>query len=487
MKKIYLYTTLVAAAMSFAACTEDYTDWADPQSYSQESQQSGVNGIIEATSSTIDLNNVGDENIALINLLSVLQPLSNDSQAPYVKFSKLVLNGEVDVPFTTSGNQLCVTADDLAAALKTYYNSLAYTPRECTFEVAASLINADGVATLIPIEDNTVDITVIPFELPANAKESAYYYVGGYNGWNLASPTPFEDKGDGTYELTITIGDEEWFCFAPQSAVTAQDWNALFRAPSNGCEDTFGFLDEDPTSGNSFKCSKGGDYTFVLDMNNYTFTYYAAIAKAYYFVGTPNGWDNSRVSAMYPQGGGEYTFTAYFSGAWDGRAIPASNIGSWDRGTALGASENGATDASGTLVWNTENDGNVASPEAGYWTWTMNVTDMTYYWTKLDNQSPTEYTNISLSGDFNGWGDTELTQVGTSHNWYILDLNISEVTYGVAFKANLSWDIKWARNSDYNDLYGTADMGGANNLWVDPGVYDVYFNDITGQFFFNKQ
>ena len=67
MKKIYLYTTLVAAAMSFAACTEDYTDWADPQSYSQESQQSGVNGIIEATSSTIDLNNVGDENIALIN------------------------------------------------------------------------------------------------------------------------------------------------------------------------------------------------------------------------------------------------------------------------------------------------------------------------------------------------------------------------------------------------------------------------------------
>ena len=36
MKKLFLYASILVATMAFTACTEDYTDWADPQAYAQE-------------------------------------------------------------------------------------------------------------------------------------------------------------------------------------------------------------------------------------------------------------------------------------------------------------------------------------------------------------------------------------------------------------------------------------------------------------------
>jgi hypothetical protein len=105
----------------------------------------------------------------------------------------------------------------------------------------------------------------------------------------------------------------------------------------------------------------------------------------------------------------------------------------------------------------------------------------TYTWTKLDNQTPTEYENISLIGEFNGWsGDFELEQV-TPHNWY--GVFTQESDGQLKYRANHDWSVNWGygNDKDWNvaDSFNKIGTNGGGNIWVPAGTYAVYLNDIT--------
>jgi len=270
-KSLYLAS---AAVLALTACNEDFSDWAPAQA-STEDPATVADGSVTALA---PLSGTADaENYQLMVLSSANGKVS---------FTKLFLNDE-PIAFNLSNDTVSVSKATLDEAVRQYYHSMAPVERELAFTGNFAMVNANGEATPLNVEPVKIKYTAAP--LPANAKETAYYYVGGYNGWNLAEPTPFESNGDGTYQLTINISDGEWFAFAPQSAVTAGPdnggWDMLFRAPSNGCTDTEGFLDNDPSTGWSFNCETGGQYTFILDMNNYTFKYVHYIEKEYYYIG----------------------------------------------------------------------------------------------------------------------------------------------------------------------------------------------------------
>ena len=117
---------------------------------------------------------------------------------------------------------------------------------------------------------------------------------------------------------------------------------------------------------------------------------------------------------------------------------------------------------------------------------TIDMGTMTYTWTKLDNQAPTEYTSVGLIGVNGDWdNDVVMTQV-TPHNWYV-NTTIS-TDCGVKFRENKSWDIMdWGADVNIgSQAYGTGTKGGAN-ITVPAGTYDIYLNDITGQFVFIAQ
>ena len=103
------------------------------------------------------------------------------------------------------------------------------------------------------------------------------------------------------------------------------------------------------------------------------------------------------------------------------------------------------------------------------------------------NQAPASYEKIGLIGDFNGWGgDFEMEQV-TPHNWYAAGLTV-EVEGGIKFRANAGWDVNWGVGADLShdlsvDNYGVG-ANGKGNLKIAAGVYNVFFNDITGEFVF---
>ena len=114
---------------------------------------------------------------------------------------------------------------------------------------------------------------------------------------------------------------------------------------------------------------------------------------------------------------------------------------------------------------------------------------MTYTWTKLDNQEPAEYEFIELLGGFNGWpgNDTKgfvMTQVKKApHNWYSGEFVLDADTE-LKFRANANWSVNWGADVDVTtDKSGQATQNGSN-IKVPAGTYNVYFNDITGQFVF---
>ena len=58
MKKFSLYITIALASLFFGSCSDDYTDWANPQSYAQE-DAINLPGFKATATNAIDLNQPG--------------------------------------------------------------------------------------------------------------------------------------------------------------------------------------------------------------------------------------------------------------------------------------------------------------------------------------------------------------------------------------------------------------------------------------------
>lgn len=215
----------------------------------------------------------------------------------------------------------------------------------------------------------------------------------------------------------------------------------------------------------------------------------------YTIVGAMNGWTSSVSNqyALYPTSKeGVYTYTTQWTGDANLKLwlIDDGNNGSWDK--AWGTAVDGDNSASGSLVLN---QGSFKCPEAGaYYTITIDMNNHTYTWTKLDNQNPTTYNTMGIIGSSLGWSD-DVNMVQTSpHNWYVSGVTIK--AGGFKIRANDGWDDAWGvgdSNSGYFEkTYGSLTYTGVGvnvpgtgnpNLPAD-GTYNIYFNDITGQFLF---
>lgn len=139
----------------------------------------------------------------------------------------------------------------------------------------------------------------------------------------------------------------------------------------------------------------------------------------------------------------------------------------------------------------------IAPVRANYYTFTIDLEALTYTWTKLEDQNPAVYNQISLIGVGGDWGtdiDMEATDNTnatlrktykvTQHNWYT-QLNLTEETT-LKFRANHAWDTDWgfgANEGDWtvsDDNWAKTCTNGAANIKVPAGKYNVYFCDITG-------
>lgn len=341
------------------------------------------------------------------------------------------------------------------------------------------IITAVPDARYYDVTFNMLDQTWSAVALPPI--EQAYYLVGTPNGWDINSTAiAFSNGGGDPYEHPVfsalvpapADGSGLEFKIAPQSGVG--DWNkCLVSADEEG---KFNFNNK---GGNFVVAAVPSAISYLITLNLMEQTWTVApVLPMFYMVGGLNGWNEAgaRKSILYKEADGQMSYTSKFTAAWDLKLWNKNDVGNWD--VAYGSKEDGSHDAAGPLV--NSGAGAISSPTAEFYTFTLNLSDMTYTWTKLDNQAPTEYEAMGVIGDFNSWsGDVEMEQV-TPHNWY------AEATVtdgGLKFRANHGWDINWGADFAVNaSNFSTTGVGGGANISVPAGTYDFYLNDITGQF-----
>ena len=470
MKKYLLYT-LFGAASLMASCTEDFNeDVAAPQQWEQE--EAITLPALTITTSTVDLATAGDS--VTLFTPSLNGTLPEGATMNNFRVDLASENGTTSLNASSTGK---VATEELQAAIENAYGKRP-TERSFNATVYANIV-VNGQASLIKGETTIKAIPVAPFIA------SAYYLVGDMCGWAADTMLPFSHSDKDVYEdpyftlMFTTTADNQYWKIIPQNHVDEGNiWgaNVVGTAVDGDASLTGTLINEGAQAG---KIEKAGMYKMTINMMDYTYSI-SALAPEYFILGdTPFGWNvNDKKFMLYPQSPTIHTYTTKFEG--NIKMINSNDMGTDNWNACYGTPVDGDTSASAGLQ---QNAGAIHVPETGYYTLSVNFKDMAYTWTKCENQEPTEYTNISLIGDFNGWGgDADLEQIAP-HNWFIGNF-VVENAGGLKFRANHDWPTNWGATLNVADINYGVGVGNGDNISVPAGTYNVFFNDITGDFVF---
>ncbi len=203
------------------------------------------------------------------------------------------------------------------------------------------------------------------------------------------------------------------------------------------------------------------------------------------FVGA-SPWSNSIYSnglvPMYPVQGATYNengegpleYYGYFPTGGEFKII--EEPGSWDK-VIGGGNENGGQVYSENVA---DYPDNIIINQGGYYKIELNTVTKTMTMTRL-SENQASYGTITMPGYYNGWdvSSNSMTALNTNnnHDWttYLVLDNDSELKFAPG-----SWDYDWGTNQF---PYGKGYQGGYN-IPAKQGGYNVYFNDISGDYMF---
>lgn len=165
-----------------------------------------------------------------------------------------------------------------------------------------------------------------------------------------------------------------------------------------------------------------------------------------------------------------YTYTGLFKIGTDVGFKMIKVKGSWDAQFGFGSA--GALSTSG-------GSGNLTVPEEGYYKLTVDTSALTYSLVKVPNPTAT-YTTVSLFGTSTGSTDIQLTKsTFDPHSWSASNITLKSGAF--KFRANNSGTVNWGTNSEF---FGVGVSGGADIPVTDEWQYNIYFNDVSGNYTF---
>lgn len=476
---------LLLSAMTFVGCSDDFTDWASPQSNPQESAIS-LPGYQAESVSAIDLSAVDGDSVQIMTLTQAALPAG--SVIDYTRIELLPVEGEETTPVTLNvDNEGRVGKADLQATLEGFYG------KSPVQRILAGNVYSDIVINgqAFFVDAHSINVVATP-DAPFIA--SAYYIVGNMTDWFNGDPIKFSHSDVNVYDdpvftVSFTAPADCYWQIIPQNNIDSGDLehtgeDGIVGVAENGDISMEGSLVTGDGVG-AGRILNAGMYRMTINMMEYTYKI-EEMAATYYLVGDFGGaasWDISNFNyALYPQTTTTQSYTTKWTGSGSFKFFTEAN--NWDSayGAELGTT---AGAASGKLASNANNGAdNISVPEVGaYYTFTVDMSAMTYTWTKCDESKVIDYNKIGLIGVNGDWdNDVFLTQV-TSHNWYVEADVTSDCE--VKFRVDGNWDVMdWGADVNIADQsYGTGTKGGAN-VKLPAGKYKVYFNDITGQFLF---
>lgn len=464
--------------MFMASCDEDFEDWAEPQTWPQEEAVTIPGFAASATGSTISMKDVAEDSVKIFNLNN-----GADAKVANVRVTLKASDAEsepvmfdADVNGKVAKAKLTKMIEDVYGKRPVERILLGSVYADVMVEGQAMLVNA-----------GEVQVNVIP---EAPVIRDSYYLVGNICGWDTKAAIKFNHSGKDVYEdpvftLVFNVTDAElgtyWKIITKENP--ADDWAGQIGVATDGDTSLSGKLvSENAQAGH---IEKPGMYMMTLNMMDYTYEI-KEMASEYYLVGALQGWnanEDGKKCILYPASATEFSYTTKWEGDGNFKFWLGSEFGNWD--AAFGTEVDMSREMTGNIK---ANGGAIAVPEQNmFYTVTINMSAMTYAWTKCDNQDPKSYDKMGIIGGFNDWaGDAEMTQTAP-HNWYA-QISLAADTE-LKVRANGDWADNWGAEDGFdlskNNYFDSKYNGG--NIKVAAGEYTVFFNDITSKMIFVKK
>lgn len=440
MTKKILFAFVIAAGL--ASCSEDYTDWNNPQHNDAEEAVAAAYGV-QFVGSGVDVNMGDDNNPEKIKLVSMA---TSNPEVDSLRFMSIKVNNQV-IPYTVEGNDAYVSTYSLDSCAMVALKTRKYEKRELNVDVEATVYPKSKTAVAIKGELKQNETPIPTPEIDPKG----YYILGDIEnvGWTPSKGLMMTDKGNGIYTATITTtNDENWFKFYGATGFSTDDnWDLVnkyqYGCQVNGDAATFNMLEwkdvKTPT------IAGAGTWIVTLDMINCTYTISKPIL---YMAGDANGW--AQIDYLASVDGSSFTGFMYLNQ----NGFKFCSEPNWD-GTNYGAT-----------FFSKEGDNIIMTEEAGYYKVEVDLSAKTYTLTPI--------TTIGVIGDATegGWdSDQDMTYVPYNSEtkepgyWEIKDINLT--AGAIKFRANDAWDISWG--GDINSL--TTNNGG--NITVEAGIYNI--------------
>lgn len=412
--------------MSMVSCTEDYTDWGNPQSNPQEEAVSFGDGSVTPVD-VIDLAKVETEKV---KVASIVAPTS--SNAAYTPNYKINFDGQ-SFDIDADGN--------MATAELTSYIVDKYGKRPTERDIDATLDAwvSNGATAVKMATSEKFQIKAIP---EAPVIEEGYYLVGDMfttddvNGWTKEVAKAFNHSDKDVYEDPVftvsfetTKADQYWKIIPKKNIDSGEIWAAGVVGPKvDGDDSMTGTLTNgDAKAG---KIAKAGKYKLTINMMDYTYTIEEVKYDPFiYFIGATDGWTNAEQKlALVDANTGTYTGFLYCADPnnWGNQFKFQRVAGSWDNEINAGAFntfDGAATNENGNI--------GVNAGEGVYY-FDVNLANGTIKATKVET--------MGLIGNFNSWaGDAAMTW--NAEEYCFEATNVGVTADGWKFRVNGGWDI----------------------------------------------
>ena len=413
--------------MAMVSCTEDYTDWANPQINPEEEAVAFGNGSVTPVD-VINLANVTEEKIQVASIVA-----STSSDAGYTPTIKINLG---DKTYDIDNDGKMATAD-LAS-----YISETYGKRPIEHDINATLDawfnNGSTVVKMATSE--TFQVKAIPV---APVIDEGYYLVGdmfnaeGVDGWNTVSAKQaFKHSDKDVYDdpiFTLTFETKEanqcWKVIPKKNIDAETFWAAGVVGPKiDGDVSMTGLLtSDDPKAG---KIAKAGKYKLTINMMDYSYTIEEVKYDPFiYFIGATDGWTNAEQKlALVDANTGTYTGFLYCADPnnWGNQFKFQRVAGSWDNEINAGAFntfDGAATNENGNI--------GVNAGEGVYY-FDVNLANRTIKATKVET--------MGIIGGFNNWGG-DAAMTWNAEEYCFEATNVGVTADGWKFRINGGWDI----------------------------------------------
>ena len=434
IKKILLGMTLL---MSMVSCTEDYTDWGNPQSNSQEEAVAFGNGSV----TPVDVINLADVTTEKIKVASIVAPTSSD--AAYTPNYKINFDGQ-SFDIDADGN---MAKADLVNYITNKYGKR---PTERDIDATLDAWQSNGSTAVKMVTSETFQVKAIP---EAPVIENGYYLVGdmfnveavgdaaAVDGWNTVSAKQaFKHSDKDVYDDPIftisfetTKADQYWKIIPKKNADAGNIWAAGVVGPKVDGDDsmTGALTNGDAKAG---KIAKAGKYKLTINMMDYSYTLEEVNYDPFiYFIGATDGWTNAdQKLALVDDAKGVYTGYLYCAdpNGWGNQFKFQRVAGSYDNEINSGAFStfSGAATSEG---------GNIGvNAGEGVYYFDVNLGEGTITATKVET--------MGMIGGFNNWDGDEPMKWNAEE--YCFEATFKAPNAGVTadgwkFRVNGGWDI----------------------------------------------